>query len=328
MHLLQRLIFPLLCLVFASLPAPAEDFLPGVKRILFLGDSITHSGQYVDLFEAFLLTQFPDRKFEVIDCGLPSETVSGLSEDGHAGGAFPRPWLHERLDRVLALVKPDLVFACYGMNCGIYLPFDEERFAKFREGIEELRAKVKAAGAEIIHLTPAVFDSVPLKGHVFPKDTVKNGQQYEGYDEVLTRYGEWLMSQKAKGWRVVDTHQAMRSVLDTKRAKDPEYKFAPDGVHPNADGHRAMAEALIQELAPARAEKFHHWLDETATSKEGKAFVEAIRKRARVLDDAYLTTAGHQRPGMSKGLPLDEARAKAEALSAKVEELQKAAAKE
>ena len=47
-------------------------------------------------------TQHSDRKFKVINCGLPSETVSGLSEPDHAGGKFPRPDLHERLGRVLA----------------------------------------------------------------------------------------------------------------------------------------------------------------------------------------------------------------------------------
>ena len=135
-----------------------EDFLPGAKRIVFLGDSITHSGQYVDRFEAFLFTQFPQREFLVIDCGLPSETVSGLSEEGHAGGKFPRPGLHERLDRVLAKMKPDVIFACYGMNDGIYLPFAEDRFQKFKDGIVKLRAKAATAGAHVIHLTPPVFD--------------------------------------------------------------------------------------------------------------------------------------------------------------------------
>ena len=50
-----------------------------------------------------------------------------MSEEGHAGGKFPRPDLHERLDRALPKTKPDLVFACYGMNDGIYLPLDEAR---------------------------------------------------------------------------------------------------------------------------------------------------------------------------------------------------------
>src|SRR5882757_7566798 len=130
-----------LCLFLLALLLPlraADDFLPGVKRILVLGDSITYSVQYVDDLELYLFCRYPGRKFEVINVGLPSETVSGLTEDGHAGGKFPRPDLHERLDRVLAKTKPDLVLACYGMHDGIYLPLDEERYAKFRDGILKL----------------------------------------------------------------------------------------------------------------------------------------------------------------------------------------------
>jgi lysophospholipase L1-like esterase len=259
----------------------------------------------VDEFEVFLATKHPERKFTVINCGLPSETVSGLSEAGHAGGKFPRPDVHERLDRVLTTVKPDLVIACYGMNCGIYLPFDEGRFAKYREGIEKLRAKVKAAGADIIHLTPAAFDPLPIKARLKPADAVKEGEQYEGYDEVLGRYAAWLMDQKERqGWRVIDVHSAMVAALKAAREKDPAFTFSKDGVHPNDEGHRVMAMALINGLggscdpASARAAELR----------------SLIRKRGRILADAYLTAAGHQRPGMNKGLSLAEAEAKAAAI--------------
>ncbi|HVW02735.1 MAG TPA: hypothetical protein VHB77_20425, partial [Planctomycetaceae bacterium] len=125
--------------VWAAEPTPAE-LLQHSKRILFLGDSITAAGVYVADFDAWLVTGARGAKHNpvVIDGGLPSETVSGLSEEGHAGGAFPRPDLGERLDRVLKLAKPDLVIACYGINCGIYQPFDEARFEKYQSGMRKL----------------------------------------------------------------------------------------------------------------------------------------------------------------------------------------------
>jgi lysophospholipase L1-like esterase len=293
--------------------ASAAEFLPGVHRIVFLGDSITYAGHYVDQFETFLATRWPDREIEVIDLGLPSETVSGLSEPGHAGGKFPRPNLHERLDRVLAKSKPDLVIACYGMNDGIYEPLSEERFAKYREGVEKLRAKVMAAGAKIIYLTPPVFDSEPIKAKT---DTAgKPGKMYTGYDEVLTKYSEWLLSKRADGWRVIDLHGVMRKILDARRAAEPGFTFAKDGVHPTEAAHWIFSMELVGDLSgedrPAAMELMNK-LRDPATPRE---LTDAIRQRGRVLSDAWLTDVGHSRPGMKEGLPLEQAREKAKELS-------------
>src|ERR1044072_9164195 len=85
-------VYSLLPLVLAAADAPNfPTQFQNVHRIVFLGDSITYSGQYAELVEAYFVTRFPDRHLELLNLGLPSETVSGLSEEGHAGGKFPRP---------------------------------------------------------------------------------------------------------------------------------------------------------------------------------------------------------------------------------------------
>src|SRR4051794_12308347 len=183
----------------ATRDAKPHAMLPGAQRVLILGDSITYSGQYVEIIDAYFVTRFPARRIQILNLGLPSETVSGLSEEGHADGKFPRPDLHERLDRALPKTKPDLVFACYGMNDGIYLPLDEERFAKFREGMEWLHGKASAAGAQIVHLTPPTFhklDARPTPG----SDGKQPASLLAGYNLVLDRYAQWLLEQRSKGW--------------------------------------------------------------------------------------------------------------------------------
>jgi lysophospholipase L1-like esterase len=302
-------------LAMLAITARAADFLPGVKRIVFLGDSITYSGQYVDWFEAFLFTQFPNRSFEVIDCGLPSETVSGLSEVGHAGGKFPRPDLHERLDRVLAKARPDLIFACYGMNDGIYKPYDDIRALRYQEGIRKLREKAKAAGAEVIHLTPPVFDSVPISGKVAPAGQESASAPYEGYDSVLARYSAWLLEQRAAGWRVIDIHTPMKAAIAKRREEDASFTFAKDGVHANADGHALMAETLLASLDPERAAKFR-------TTPPSPELLALIRKRGRLLADAWLKDTGHLRPGTAQNaLPLAEAQTQAAGLERQIREM-------
>ncbi|RLS51119.1 MAG: lysophospholipase, partial [Planctomycetota bacterium] len=135
----------------AAAVSPLE-MLAAAKRICVLGDSITYDGRWVSALSAWM--EAKGLTGDVIAVGLPSETCSGLSEEGHAGGQFPRPDVHERLARVLSVVKPDLVIACYGMNCGIYLPLDDTRFAAYKAGIKKLHDEVEKTGAKIIHLTP------------------------------------------------------------------------------------------------------------------------------------------------------------------------------
>ena len=145
--------------VLAADPLTAET-LTAAARVLVLGDSITYDGRWL----AHVVAWMEDRgtAAEVIDCGLSAETVSGLSEEGHADGRSPRPDLAERLDRVLRLVRPDVVVACYGMNCGLYQPLDERRFAAFKRGMERLHAAVVQSGARIVHLTPPADGGPPV----------------------------------------------------------------------------------------------------------------------------------------------------------------------
>lgn len=298
----------------------ADDFLPGVKRIVFLGDSITYGGQYVDDFELYLFTRFPERKFEVINAGLPSETVSGLSEEGHAGGKFPRPNVHERLDRVLAKTKPDLAFACYGMNCGIYLPLDETRFAKYRDGILLLRKKVTDAKAQIIHLTPPTFHHLDARPTPGP-DGKAPASLLGGYNLVLDQYSAWLLEQRSKGWRVIDVHGPMNAFIDGQRKTNPDFVFAKDGVHANDAGHALIAHQIIASLAPADVVWFEKLKVNLAANPKGAELRKLIRQRGRILCDAYLNDAGHLRPGMGKGLPVAEAEAKAAELEKQIRPL-------
>src|SRR5262245_41392629 len=138
-------------LLTAPLSAQDADSLAG-KRVVFLGDSITQSGGYIAFTTYYLEKLHPQKDFDFLGLGLASETLSGLSEEGHAGGKFPRPCLFERLDRLLEKAKPDVVFACYGINDGIYQPLDKDRFAAFQKGVTKLIEQCKKAGAKQVFL--------------------------------------------------------------------------------------------------------------------------------------------------------------------------------
>ncbi len=283
-----------------------RDLLNQSRRIVFLGDSITAAGRYVACFDAWLLTQKLEHNPLVICAGLPSETVSGLSEDGHAGGKFPRPDLAERLDRVLALTKPDLVVACYGINCGIYEPFDKGRFEKYQQGMTSLKSRVEKAGAKFIVVTPPFYDD-------------QRAPKAFSYNEVLDKYSEWLIARRADGWLVADLHAPMTREVHQRRAADPKFTFQPDGVHPNDEGHWYVAQQLIRFFGDESVTTAATPQAMLAARKLPEAIFPLVQQRVHVLRDAYVSAAGHKRPGVAAGLPVPEAEAKAKELTAKID---------
>lgn len=276
---------------------PNHDAYPleEAKRILFIGNSITYAGGYVSFFECFYRQHYPDSNAEIINTGLPSETVSGLSEPNHAEGAFPRPWLFDRLARLLEKTNPEVAFACYGMNDGIYLPFDETRFEAFKTGMIRLRNDLEQAGVKrIIFLTPPVHDD-PDSG-------------LNGYNVVLDRYAQWLLEQrKLRGWEVIDLHFPMSAYLTERRKTHPEYRLAEDGVHPAMEGHWLMAMALFAYCYPEVDEPLN--MDAFLNgSPETANLYKLISQRQAFMKDAWLTHIGHDRPGMKRGMPMKQAR--------------------
>jgi lysophospholipase L1-like esterase len=286
----------------------ARALLDGAKRIVFLGDSITASGQFVAYCDAWLASTRPKQPPTIIDAGLPSETVSGLSEEGHAGGSFPRPDLAERLDRVLAATKPDLVIACYGMNCGIYQPLDEARFERYRSGMSALKAAVEKAGAKFIVVTPPIYDDqrAPLKF---------------AYNDVLDRYSDWLIERRKDGWVVIDLHGPMIREVQKRRLADPQFTFDPDGVHPNDQGHWFIAQQLIGAFGDPQAAAAATPQEMLAVHQAPVAILPLVQQRMAVLRDAYVSAAGHKRPGVAAGLPVADADKKAADLSDQIQKL-------
>ncbi len=265
------------------------------RRILMLGDSITQGGHYVHYLDAWLVKKFPDRRYEVINAGVSSETISGLSEKGHAGGRFPRPCLFERLERVLAKTRPQLIIACYGMNCGIYQPLDPQRSARFQNGHLRLRAAAKQYGAEVLHVTPPIYDN--------------HGKPGFDYNSVLTAYSKWMAQQTDSGWLVADLHTFMSQKIAAEKTKDKKFTVQRDRVHPDKQGHWIMAQAIISYFGDTNVSKF-----DNGSQLLAKKNMDAVVKRSVAFQKAIHAETKPLRPGVPQGGTLSSARELAKTL--------------
>jgi len=269
------------------------------KKVVFLGDSITQGGGYVTFTCYYLEKLYPQKNFDIYGLGLSSETVSGLSEENHAGGAFPRPCLFERLGRLLERVKPDVVFACYGINDGIYKPLDAERFAAFRNGVTKLIEQCKAAGVEEIFLiTPPIFDFTPKAGEF-------------NYDSVMTEYAAWEMTLKIPGVHVIDLHTAMRKARDARNEV-----FSKDRVHPGDEGHLLMAKTILAALG-ARVP------DETLAEINADPLFKLVAEKRALRSANWMKHIGYTREKTVPPQPLGTTEADAARIQEKINALRR-----
>ncbi len=300
----QAFLIPLLV---GSALAAQTLYVKDGQRVVFLGDSITQDGRYVEDIEACLIANYPKIRIDIIKLGLSSETVEGLTEPDHP---FPRPDIHDRLDSALEKTRPDIVIACYGMNDGIYHPFSDERFQAYQEGIRKLIAKVKATGGTPVLMTPPPFDALAAKAKVVGADAPKFGYStpYDKYDtEVLARYGEWLLTLRGEGLMVVDVHTPMLEEVKARRETTPDFTLAKDGVHPDAEGHWIMARAVLQA-----------WGVKDPRMPRPDV-LEIIHEKWEVLGPAWLSRVGHK--GNPKPVDFEAASKTAAALEARARSL-------
>lgn len=282
----MRLLTTLLVMVCALVGAAEQP------RVLILGDSIAYAGGWPTRVESALRNTPSHADAVILNLALPSETASGLSEPGHAGGTFPRPCVHDRLASVLKQTKPTLVIANYGMNDGIYETLSDANFNAFKQGMEKLVAACRASGARVIVLTPPLHAADKAK--TSPAD----------YDNVLEAYAGWLNSKTAMGWEVVDIRPALREAITDEKSRDPSFRYASDNVHPGDAGHRMIADAVLAGIWPL--------LKLPGKPEVGSpARLKAIGEAQNALKLAWLTQTGHKRPGLPKGSSVAEAEQKA-----------------
>lgn len=304
-------------LVFVS-PAFSANLTPlkDVRRIVFLGDSITQAGDYIADIDCWLLSQ--GVKVELLNFGLGSESATELTETENAAhknsAGFPRPWIGERLDRILAATKPDLVFVCYGMNDAGALPMNDSALQRYAAALTHLRTTALASGAKnVVLLTPTV------------RETSADAWAANTHDQKLGRYAEWLLSKKSEGWSVVDVHGPMRQALDARRVQNPDFKFAKDNVHPGREGHWVIASCVLRQYFGADIDGLEN--AEQLFPAKGPEIRKLAAERLRTLFAAWMTQIGHTRPGVpgGPGVPpgpsVQQAEAKAAAIGEQIQHL-------
>lgn len=268
---------------------------------VFLGDSNTYSGGYVAILDAWLRgsasTPAADAPTtRLLNLGMSSETASGLSEVDHP---FKRPCVHERLSKILAMLQPEVVFICYGMNDGIYQPPNDENQSAYEAGMLKLAKEIKASGAILICLTPPIFEPEPLAAKNRLGPSAEGRYAYfapaENYNETLAKQTQWCLKNEMQADLVIDIFSMLAEEKRRRVETDPSFNFSSDGVHFGDEAHGLIAEKIIASLSDS---------SEVLSSYPDAESLTSSRHRMVLLRDAMIAATGKNRPGLPAGFPV------------------------
>jgi lysophospholipase L1-like esterase len=227
----MRYILALALLLALSLPAQAKT---KVHRILVLGDSLTDGCCATSITRTFRYLLADKLGADLGGAGLRNLPTVALSFDKHvAWGA-------------------DLIVLEVGINDAIRFGPNLIAEEEYPAAYGALLDRMIATGATVVVVTPFAV--------------VRRGTEHY---PALLRYRQYILDEAAKRpgviiadvWAATEQCRECRSKADTVTAFAPLYRG--DDFHPGDEGHRVIADTILQALAG------HRWLPLVAGGGNG-----------------------------------------------------------
>lgn len=212
------------CLCLQSVHAQIVQ--PGA-RVAIVGDSITEQKIYSRYIEQYLVMCMPQLDARVMQYGWSGDRAGGFA-GRMANDLFP--------------FKPTVVTTCFGMNDGNYTAYTEATGKGYEAPMRDIVKRLKAQGATVIVGSPGAVDT---------KFFVRGSATPEVYNATLAKFRDIDSAIATEaGMPFANVHDTLiDGMAKAKAANGVDFPVCgTDGVHPNEDGHLAMAYAFLKAM--------------------------------------------------------------------------------
>jgi lysophospholipase L1-like esterase len=240
---MHRLLFSLAIILACAVGIPIaaiaqtapKPFTDG-DTVCFLGDSITHGGNWHRYIELFYVSRQPEKKINIINCGIGGDRADGALK---------------RLDWDVLVHQPTVIVIMLGMNDighGNYenpnptpemLAGREQSITAYRKNMAALiEAIQKRSKAAILLVNPSPYDETA--------ELAKPARK--GANDALAKCAD-ICGEFAQKYNtaVVDFHGRMTKLMDEGQKVDPKFALVGgDRVHPGLPGHLVMASLFLR----------------------------------------------------------------------------------
>ncbi len=239
-RLIQIFLVNVFCVVSLTMHAQSEAsfFLKKGDRVCFVGNSITHNGEFHHNIYQYFVTRYPAVPIRFFNAGIKGDVTGGILK---------------RIQTDVLIHKPTYAFIMIGMNdvqrelYGKYPTQNVDTLAK-RKAALELYAKnldsivriLQKQKIKVILQKPSAYDQT---------STIKYPNNL-GVNDALIECGK-TMQYLANKYKlpIIDYNSLMTNISLQQQAKNPNFTLTVnDRVHPNSTGHFIMAYQFLKTL--------------------------------------------------------------------------------
>ncbi len=215
-------------------PVQSQCIAPFRKgdRVAFVGNSITDGGHYHSYIWLYYMTHFPRMRLWMANCGVGGDTAKDILA---------------RFDDDVLAKEPTVVTFTFGMNDTGYYEYNGNDSADFaRRKYEETRQRFALCEEKLKSLKG--IRTVMIGTSPYDQTSTFNDEVFARKNDNMQRVVS-LQKEAAErnGWEFLDFNAPMVAMNRKQQQTDPAFTLiGSDRIHPDNDGHMAMAYIFLQ----------------------------------------------------------------------------------
>lgn len=230
---MKKLIIPFLSLALCT-GTQAQSVAPFQKgdRVTFVGNSITDGGHYHSYIWLYYMTHFPRMRLWMANCGVGGDTAKEILA---------------RFDDDVLTKSPTVLTFTFGMNDTGYYEYNGADSADFaRRKFEEAKQQFALCEEKLKTLTGV--RTVMIGTSPYDQTSTFNNDIFARKNDNMQRVIAVQKEAAARnGWEFLDFNAPMVRLNIGQQKTDPTFTLiGNDRIHPDNDGHMAMAYLFLQ----------------------------------------------------------------------------------
>jgi len=215
-------------------PVQAQGIAPFQKgdRVAFVGNSITDGGHYHSYIWLYYMTHFPKMRLWMANCGVGGDTAKEILA---------------RFDDDVLAKEPTVLTFTFGMNDTGYYEYNGDDSARFaRQKLEEAKRRFALCEEKLKSLKG--IRTVMIGSSPYDQTSTFNDEVFARKNDNMQRVVS-LQKEAAErnGWEFLDFNAPMVAMNRKQQQTDPAFTLiGSDRIHPDNDGHMAMAYLFLQ----------------------------------------------------------------------------------